>query len=178
MLLWSYVTWPYYYHVNTNQMYYHLMIGSQQTNTSPSLLLPAAMLILSPPPHFCPFELWSCLKTLHTTSATWSHVTSSLHKQVMSVLFEQTGTSARQEWSPRSNDAYHREQQPGMCRHGYKPLCFHSAAVCWRVGGSLWAKCSLFLAHAEHALTRHFIRYSVLLPATADPLLLSLDWGL
>lgn len=142
------------------------------------LLLPAATLILSPPPHFCPFELWSCLKTLHTTSATWPHVTSSLYKQVMSVLSEQTGPSARQEWSPRSNDAYHREQQPGMCRHGYKPPCFHSAAVCWRVGGSLWAKCSLFPAHAEHTLTRHFIRYSVLLPATADLLLLSLDWDL
>lgn len=38
MLLWSYVTWP-YYHVNTNQIYYHLIVGSQQTNTSPSLFM-------------------------------------------------------------------------------------------------------------------------------------------
>lgn len=41
MLLWSYVTWPYYYHVNTNQIYYHLIVGSQQTNTSPSLFIRA-----------------------------------------------------------------------------------------------------------------------------------------
>lgn len=40
MLLWSYVTWP-YYHVNTNQIYYHLIVGSQQTNTSPSLFMRA-----------------------------------------------------------------------------------------------------------------------------------------
>lgn len=41
MLLWSYVTWPYYYHVNTNQIYYHLIVGSQQTNASPSLFIRA-----------------------------------------------------------------------------------------------------------------------------------------